>query len=61
MRAFVVRCLAGGRVALTALRVPLDARELNATLPKAALAKVLDVVAFTQHYELEFHASQRCP
>ena len=41
----LVRCLACGLVALTALRVPLDARELNATLPKAALAKVLDVVA----------------
>lgn len=39
------RCLACGLVALTALRVPLDARELNATLPKAAAAKVLDVVA----------------
>ena len=38
------RCLACGLVALTALRVPLDARELNATLPKAAAAKVLDVV-----------------
>ena len=41
----LVRCLACGLCALTALRVPLDARELNATLPKAALAKVLDVVA----------------
>ena len=38
----LVRCLACGLCALTALRVPLDARELNATLPKAALAKVLD-------------------
>ena len=41
----LVRCLACGLVALTALRVPLDARELNATLPKAAAAKVLDLVA----------------
>ena len=41
----LVRCLACGLCALTALRVPLDARELNATLPKAALAKALDMVA----------------
>ena len=41
----LVRCLACGLCALTALRVPLDARELNATLPKAAVAKVLDLVA----------------
>ena len=41
----LARCLACGLCALTALRVPLDARELNATLPKAATAKVLDVVA----------------
>ena len=40
-----VRCLACGLCALTALRVPRDALELNATLPKAALAKALDMVA----------------